>query len=293
MTLSTYSSRVLSVPGYSASLFVSSLDAEDTLHTSFESTVQEVLLIPKRHIVTMERWNTIAEATLTVLEDDSFWNRVITTELGYAKRWREPVEDMLEYYRVETARNFEVIRQDHSALGYKALSSMMYQASEGAGLGYEYGIPAVIPFPQFFAILNDELIDLMETESDWHLGRDDLRVWRRVNSLVMASVSPEFKSSFSPLLRYDIPYGLSPEMKSETLEAIIKEARKVAVIPVLSGIGTASTALANQQWVVAIEAAAATGAVLIIMLGSVALADAMIHWMRRREIEGNRQDSQR
>jgi len=270
-------------------LFVDVLDiSEEVSEEGLESVAQSVLLVPQRHIVTVDRWNLIAELTLSILDDEPFWRRVIREQLGYTEAWQRSIEDLLAYYRVETARNFKLIREDYSSFAYKALSSLVYQASEGVGPGYEYGVLAVMPFPQFFAILNDELMDRLEANPDLQVGRDDLLVWRRVNSLILSPVSQEFKKSFSPLLSYEVPYGLSPNIKSETLEAIIQEARKIAVIPVLSGLNTASTALATRQWVVALEAAAATGAVLIIFLGSVALADVIVRWMRKREIEASK-----
>jgi hypothetical protein len=152
-------------------------------------------------------------------------------------------------------------------------------------VGYEYGIPVATPIPQFHAILNDELMDRLEENRELRIGRDDLRVWRRVNNLIFSPVSPEFKESFSPVMSYEVPYGLSPKIESKTLEHLVKESRKVAIIPVLSGLNTAGTALANEQWIVALQATATTGAVLIIFLGSVALADILIRWMKNREAQ--------
>jgi len=286
--LGTYSSRGFSVPGYSAPLFVNAMDMEEAPERPFESIIQEMLLVPQRRIVTVERWNLIAEMTLKILEDEAFWQRVIKEELGYTKAWRKPIEDLLAYYRVETARRFELIRQDHTFFAYQALKNLVYQASEGIGPGYEYGVPVALPFPRFSAILNDELTDWLEHDSDVRAGRDDLLVWRRVNSLVMGSTSLEFKASFAPLLEYEIPYGLSPKTKSDTLEAIIKHARTIAVIPVLSGLESTATALATQQWILALQAAATTGGVMIIFLSSVALSDVIVRWLKKREIEGNR-----
>lgn len=285
--LNSFSSRVLFIPNYSAPLFVHVLDADERVTSKpLESIVQDILLVPRRRVVTSRGWTRIADMASDILGDEEFWNRVIKEELGASELWRNQILDFLEYYRAETARYIARMQEDQSFFAYQALSNLVYQASEGFGPEYDYGVSGTIPLPRFSAILNDELINRVESNSNIQLGRDDLRVWRQVNGLILNSVSQEFKQNFSPLLSYEIPFGLSPETKSDTLEALIKHSRVIAVVPVASGLHSISTALSTQQWVLALEATATTGAVLIILMGSIGLADVIVRWIKKREVEG-------
>jgi hypothetical protein len=126
---------------------------------------------------------------------------------------------------------------------------------------------------------------LKNFSGDEGVSRDEVIAWFRVFSLVITKPTPDFKKHFNELLGYDIPYGLSPETKSTSLETLIKNSKTIAVVPMLSGINSISTALANGDWVIAIQAAASTGAVVIIVLSSLALSDKIIEWLNRREVK--------
>lgn len=282
--LTTFSSRAFTIPNYSAPLFVHVIDAEENLlHHPLDSILQDMFLIPQRRVVTTEKWRIIASIAIDILQDEQFWETVVQEQFGYPVLWRQQILDLQAYYRSEAIRQIERMREDQSFFAYQALTNLIYQASEGNSPDYEYGVATTLPLPRFSAILTDELIERTSGNTNFQFGMDDLRVWRQVNGLVLSSVSQEFKQSFAPLLSYEIPYGLSPQVRSDTLDALLKNSRMVAIIPLASGVQTVSTALATSQWLVALQAAATTGATVVILLGSIAISDVLIRWLRKRE----------
>ena len=163
---------------------------------------------------------------------------------------------------------------------------MIYQASEGLDFDTDYhSVADISPSNQLTTILNNEISDRIRNDSELNLGRDDLILWRKVNNLVLNTVSQEFKANFNPILSYEVPFGMSPTNKSETIEALIKNSKTIALVPMISGVHSISTALSNAQWILALEATVTTGAVVIGLMSTIALSDKIINWMKKEEIE--------
>ena len=284
--LSTFSSRTFSIPGYSAPLFVHVLDADiQNVETSLQSIVQDILLVPERKVITGDRWRFITDVALKILADNEFWQKFLSERIKSSTIWQESINEVLTFYRQETSRHFERVREDHTLFAYQALTGLLYRASEGYIADDEYGIPTMLPLPRFSAVLREELIARTENNKDFHFGKDDLLVWQQVNSFISTSISQEFKASFTPLLDYEIPYGMSPETKSETLSKIIENSKTIAVVPFLAGATTITTAISNGDLVLALKTALTTGAVVIVLMSTIALSDAIIRWMKKEEIK--------
>jgi hypothetical protein len=95
-------------------------------------------------------------------------------------------------------------------------------------------------------------------------------------------VAVEAQDTLQALLRQDIPFSLSPEIRSDTLRSVIQEARKFAVLPLYAGSFGAATAVSSGQYVTAIEMAAAGGGATIIVAGAAAVADRLLAILARR-----------
>ena len=95
-------------------------------------------------------------------------------------------------------------------------------------------------------------------------------------------VEVEAQSTLQGLLSQDIPYSLSPEVRSETLRQIIQEAKKFAVLPLYAGSFGAATAVSNGQYVTALEMAAAGGGATIIVAGAAAVTDRLLAALAKR-----------
>ena len=105
----------------------------------------------------------------------------------------------------------------------------------------------------------------------------------RVLYLIQNNPTNKFKKQFAKVLDYEVPFGLSPKSKSETLEALIKNSKTIALVPMFSGINTVSTALTTGEWLVALKAAAATGAVVIVLISTIAISDRIVHWLKTKK----------
>ena len=164
-----------------------------------------------------------------------------------------------------------------------ALNSV-YRASEGEVPVMGYPL-SVLGEELFFNVLQSELFQLIDKKRSIEISREEIVAWFRVFNLIITKPTPDFKKYFNEILNYEIPYGLSPETKSMSLESIIKNSKNIAVVPMLTGINSISTALVNGDWVIAVQAAASTGAVVIILLSSLALSDKIIGFINRREVK--------
>lgn len=89
-------------------------------------------------------------------------------------------------------------------------------------------------------------------------------------------------TSLTQLGRYDIPYGNSPETKSETLRNMIQNARSVVVAPLVAGGLQSSSYISTGQYAAAFQCAVTAGAVTLLLVGSVGLADLVVDFLSRR-----------
>ncbi len=95
-------------------------------------------------------------------------------------------------------------------------------------------------------------------------------------------VAIEAQDTLMALMKQDIPFSLSPEVRSETLRNVIEEAKRFAVLPLYAGSFGAATAVSNGQYVTALEMAAAGGGATIIVAGAAAVADRLLAILARR-----------
>jgi len=273
----TFSTRAFSISGYDAPLYVHMLDSDiNKSELQLQKLMQGLLSINNRKIVTYSKWAEISCIAQNLLETKHFWKKLTRNDKNISS-------SVFDFYRFETLRSIAALNQDLSLFAYQTLSNILYQSSIGFGVDNDYGL-STITRSRFSNILLKEMIDITEHDDKISFDKDDLLIWHNVTNMIICNASQPFKQQFKSLLSYEISYGLSPSTKSETLETLIKNSKSIAIVPMISGINSISTALVNENWIVALKATATTGAVVLGLLSTIALSDVIIRWLKQREL---------
>lgn len=277
----SFNCRTFSLPNFTAPLYVHSMDI-DTSISNLELPVllKQVSSVSNHHIVTINKWLSISSLVIEILKNENFWSRLVIIK-SFEKS--EIVYSWVAL-RGYVLNKITKIQVDESQLTYLMALNSVYRASEGEVPVMGYPL-SVLGEELFFNVLQSELFQLIDKKRSIEISREEIVAWFRVFNLIITKPTPDFKKYFNEILNYEIPYGLSPETKSMSLESIIKNSKNIAVVPMLTGINSISTALVNGDWVIAVQAAASTGAVVIILLSSLALSDKIIGFINRREVK--------
>ena len=129
--------------------------------------------------------------------------------------------------------------------------------------------------------LNQYLFNTLVLPSQ--VPQDEYFFWLKTTNLLLQPVSQPFKDEFRSLVAYEIPYGLSPQIKSEKLETILANANKVAILPLIQGASEVGSAIAAHHWGVALQAATTSGAVVIILLTAITVSERIYQWKKGAE----------
>jgi len=281
--LPSISLRVLSLPDYSVPLYAHVLDADDNINEfSLDALTQQIARSSRTQIITTSKWDKLSSMAVDVLEDDRLWQRLTLQNPNV----RRELHSTWKIYRKKLISQLRFTREVPSNLAYEAISNSLYQSSEGITLPLDYMI-APSSLTWFNEALSAQIIKYIENnrrsnQECKYLERDDVVAWLRLLFLVQNNPTKRFKSQFSDLLIYEVPFGLSPKSRSETLEALIKNSKSIALVPLLTGINTVSSALTTGEWLVALKAATTTGAVVIVLISTIAITDRIIDWMNTR-----------
>lgn len=278
---SSLSLRVLTLPDYRNPLYCYVLDAEIHQNNFSVSTViEELARSSSTQVVTDKKWAFLSNIAVSVLEDERLWQILLSENSTFRvfKSWK--------IYRKKLVSQLLFTKEIPSNLAFKAISNSLYQSSEGVVLPLDYYIEPST-FKWFNETLGSQIIrfierrKLQEKELS-HIERDDVVAWLRLLFLIQNNPTHRFKEQFNDLLHYEIPYGLSPKSSSSTLEDLVKNSKTIALVPMLTGINSISTALGTGEWLVALKAAGATGATVIVLISSLAITDRIVDWMKSK-----------
>lgn len=280
----TISLRVLSLPDYRIPLYAHVLDSDERINdSSLDKVVQLLSRSSTTQVITDKKWELLSGIASNILEDDRLWQR-LTPQNPTA---RHELHSTWKIYRKKLISQLKFTSDIPSNLAYEAISNSLYQSSEGITLPLDYMI-APSSLTWFNETLSAQIIKFIERKKLKdpllkHLERDDVIAWLRLLFLVQNNPTQRFKKQFSELLIYEIPFGLSPKSRSETLEALIKNSKAIALVPLLTGINTVSSALTTGEWLIAIKAATTTGAVVIVLISTIAITDRIIQWINMKK----------
>ncbi len=282
--LPSVSLRVLSLPDYRVPLYAHVLDSDDNINESnLEILTQQIARSSRTQIITTDKWSKLSSIAVEILADDHLWRKLVPQNPSI----RQELHSTWNIYRKKLISQLKFTRDVPSNLAYEAISNSLYQSSEGITLPLDYMI-APSSLTWFNETLSAQIIKYIEKNKNRnpecrYLERDDVVAWLRLLFLVQNNPTRRFKEQFSDLLNYEIPFGLSPKSRSETLEALIKNSKAIALVPLLTGINTVSSALTTGEWLVALKAATTTGAVVIVLISTIAVTDRIIDWVKSKK----------
>jgi len=281
--IDSFSLRVLTLSDYRTPLYTHVLDSDQrNQEIPLADLAKDIALASKTHVITQEKWEVISNIAESILQKDELWKM-----LSHRDPYRvASINSSWRVYRKTLIKQIRLTRELPSNLAYEAIANSLYQSSEGLPLPLDYTVsPSSLTW--FNETLSGQVINFIEKNRNnlqlKELERDDVVAWLRLLYLIQNNPTRKFKSQFKEALGYEIPFGLSPKSKSETLEALIKNSKTIALVPMLSGINTVSTALTTGEWLVALEAATATGAVVVVLISSIAISDRIVNYLKTRK----------
>jgi hypothetical protein len=264
----SFSTRVFLLEDYSAPLQVLALDADSEGDDDFQQSLAQIFLLPERLIMQHEDWTRLSKDIVAEIRSNGFraW---VAGNAELAAEASELAREILEF------------QESGAKFAFTAIRNVVYLSSEGPLVDVdEYGVSVG---PEIRQYVFDKLI--LDRK---RLTQDEFSFWLRTTNLLQQPVSRSFHSQFEGLLEYEIPFGLSPKTKSETIEELFSQAKKVAIVPLIYGANQVGNAIVANQWAVAIKAAAAGGGAVIIMLSAIAIAEAITRWKRSSRENGRK-----
>ena len=91
-----------------------------------------------------------------------------------------------------------------------------------------------------------------------------------------AARPPEADSFFEDVLRYDIPLGHSPNVKSDSLSLLLKTAQHACIAPLAAGGGIGVQQLGQGHYVTALLTTGTGGVMTLILIGTVAVGSLLL-----------------
>lgn len=102
----------------------------------------------------------------------------------------------------------------------------------------------------------------------------------KVNQLLMTPVTSRFEERFNELMKFDVPLSLSPEIKSISLQEILRDPRNIALAPTAAVLPEAIGDMYRGQFILALETAATGAGVTIIVLCTATLVYLVMNYLR-------------
>lgn len=283
VTMGSFNERVLLLENYSAPLRVLAIDSDSSFNEGFQQCLSQIFLLQQRLVMEHTQWKDIGRKIVDKLkseEMDSWLVKEKVLEVRGAsqdKQW-----DQIDAQREDITQKVSHLSERSSDFAYLAIRSTLYMASEGSSiLPDEYGDEHVKVIP---SVMSRYLFNVLVVSAK--ISQDTFSFWLKTTRLLFQPVSQSFKNEFRGLAAYEVPYGLSPQIKSETLETILSNAKKVAILPLIQGAGEVGSAIASHHWGVALQAATTSGAVVIILLSAITISERIYQWKKSVEKRG-------
>ncbi len=280
--IDSFIERVLFLENYSAPLRAVTIDGRETSNENFQRNLSRIFLLPTRQIMEHRHWVGLGRRISKSISDEGFlsWlseERLISGDRESQKLARERIDA----HRQELLRKLSNYFDDDAQFAHDAIRNVVFLASDGSLIYDPYDIDenkiSISPLIRQF-VFNK----LVSSDKD-NISQDEYSFWLKTTNLLLQPVSQNFKDDFQHLFDYEVRFGLSPATESRTLSNLLSHANKIALFPLIQGVGEVGNAIASHQWGVAIEAAATTGATVIIIISAIAILDKLSRWSRSKE----------
>jgi len=267
ISINSYSERILSLTEYSAPMRIISVDAIKDNSYEFHRELEKMFGLPKRQVLEYNEWVDMTLTIRNILTTNSFddWN-----DGTYFK-----VEDA-KYSKDDFLIQINDFIQDASLFSVTAIRNIIYLASEGSYIDvyedYNNGVDKIIRrFIFDTMIVSDKL------------SHDHFSFWVKTTNLLFQTISSNFKKEFNRLFEYQVPYGLSPKLRSFTIDSLFENTKKIAVFPLAQGSTEVGNAISQHHWGIALETKLRSGAIVLILISSISISDRVYQWNKLRE----------
>lgn len=280
--IDSFIERVLLLENYSAPLRAVTIDGHEPNSETFQKNLSRIFLLPTRQIMDHRHWAGLGKRITKSIAEQDFISWVSEERLiSGDHKSRKLAQEKIDAHRQELIRKLSNYLNDEAQFAHDAIRNIVFLASDGALIYDPYEIDenkiSISPLIRQF-VFNK----LVSRDKD-SIPQDEYSFWLKTTSLLLQPVSQSFKDDFQHLFEYTIPFGLSPETESQTLSNLLSHANKIALFPLIQGTSEVGNAIASHQWGVAVEAAATTGATIIIIMSSIAILDKLSQWSRSKD----------
>jgi len=272
----SFNERTLILENYGSPLRVITLD-EGSFSRDTGRVLSKAFNIPEKKIMSFSQWKNIRDIIIRRLSageiDSQYTSILIEDGVKPDKKMIKEFIDSRDQF-IEWSKEFENI--DYFCNKFAMIS--MFLSSEGSITNTYSDVP-VTPFGKG---LSNFIFTSLVSENEAQLSSEDYAYWLRISKFMLEPVSNRFKDDFKKLYEYEIPYGLSPKTDKTTLESILSQAKNASIIPIVQGSIEIGNAISANEWLLAIEAAATSGATVLILVGSVKAAEIVYKWQRNK-----------
>lgn len=143
--------------------------------------------------------------------------------------------------------------------------------------------------PLSFLLRNGQASNLHRLLSENGLEPDAFLLALRVQSLGL-NPSPRVREALEDIYEYDIPFGQSPDMSSDTFLSLLRSARKVVLIPLLAGALTAYGHIDSGEYVMALQASSTGAASSLVLAGSLRVTGYLTNELARKRDDREEKD---
>ena len=226
------------------------------------------------------------------ISDPNFWDDI---EESYYYALGPPFEifarEWFRGFRRWSRRN-EYFRRESEVEGSMATDTILCQLA--ASSSQQSMSSSFFPFFQPFALpplYSREFESSKTIFSKYEVSPELLSIAFQIKSSALYC-NEKISSAAKGIYEYHVPFGQSPDTKSDTISNIIHTAKNVTVAPlVASGMGSA-TLISTGQYLLALECAATGAGSTLLLVATTTLADYIVNYVskKRAQIENQNEE---
>lgn len=272
----SFNERTLILENYGSPLRVITLD-EGSISGEFTKTLSKAFGVPEKKVFTFDNWKHIRDVIVSLLSNESMTSEYLKIQ----RKTRRVNERFLRNHFIRSREQFIEWSNEIEGIDYFCNSiamRTMFLSSEGS-MKTSYNEIKLTPLDEE---LDEFIFNCIVSKEKQGITQEDYSYWKKISTFLLEPVSNRFKDDFKELYSYEIPYGLSPKTDKTSLEGILSQAKNASIIPIVQGSMEIGNAISSHEWVLAIEAAATSGATVLILVGSVKAAEVVYKWQRNK-----------
>ena len=264
--------------------------------------------VPNEVTLNQDEYRRVAD----LVRRTDLWQAVIEQyfELVYASESAGGEENLLSEDYVRPAFERQVV--EPFTLNYRAFARLFDFAQEAENVAGSFGEHAIIgqlesnditdivgrtlfpnlpPFSYLLERFEEGPVQSVLAEND--LTPTKLLLGLRLHTAGLRP-SPSVRGAIDDLYKYDIPFGNSPEMSSETLFSLLRNSRQLILIPILYGAFAIGGHIQDGDYVLAMKAAGASGVSYIALAAPIEIHNIVTNALvrRRDDEQGTGSDTQ-